>query len=289
MKISALQPSWRAACRLPALLGVILLGLGHLASPVVAFPPALPHTFYGMIRDELGNPLPAGAAITLESASGVKVYGLVSDIFEPGVNYRLRVPLDAGLTSDRYKPTALQPAAPFKITIRQGTTVFLPIEMSHDFAHMGEPGKSTLLNLTLGEDSNGDGLPDAWQRRINADLSKVTPGGDADGDGLTNEQEYLAGTYAFDPANGFSLSILRIQNSAPVLAFTSIPGRTYTILGTTDLSSGPWTRVEFRLPGAAVTSAPLTSYTATGVAKLEVEVVAPADGTAARFFKLMLE
>jgi hypothetical protein len=270
------------------MLGVMMLGLGPLAPRVSAYPPALPHAFYGLIRDELGNPLAAGASITLESASGVKVYGVVSDIFEAGVNYRLRVPLDAGLTSDLYKPTALQPAAPFKITIRMGGTVFLPIEMSHNFAHVGEPGKSTLLNLTLGEDRNGDGLPDAWQRRINADLSKVTPGGDADGDGLTNEQEYIAGTYASDPANGFSLSIVRLQNSVPVLAFTAITGRTYIILGSSDLNSD-WSPVQFRLPGAAATSAPLTSYTSTGVAKLEVEVVTPPGEAAARFFKLMLE
>jgi hypothetical protein len=283
MKITVLRAPWRAT-----LLWVMLLGLSPLTPRVAAFPPALPHTFYGLIRDELGNPLPAGAAITLESSSGVKVYGVVSDIFEAGVNYRLRVPLDAGLTNDRYKPTALHPAAPFKITIRVGATVFLPIEMTHDFAHIGEPGKSTLLNLTLGEDSNGDGLPDAWQRRINADLGKVTPGGDADGDGLTNEQEYLAGTYASDPANGFALSIVRLQDSVPVLAFTAITGRTYIILGSSDLNSG-WSPVQVRLAGAAATSTPLSSYTSTGVSKLEVEVATPAGEAAARFFKLMLE
>lgn len=287
MKISLFQTSRRAAPW--SFLRMILLALACFLPRVSAYPPALPHTFYGMVRDEFGNPLPAGASITLESAAGVKVYGLVSEIFEAGVNYRLRVPLDAGLTSDMYKPTALRPAAPFKIKIQVGGTVFLPIEMSHDFAQMGEPGKSTHLNLTLGEDKNGDGLPDAWQRMINADLSKVTPGGDADGDGLTNEQEYLAGTYAFDPENGFSLSIVSLKNANPVLAFTAVPGRTYSILGSADIESASWTEVQFHLSGAAADAKPANFYTATGVTAVEVEVVTPPGEVVARFFKLLLK
>src|SRR5881398_2753507 len=84
-----------------------LLGVALLTPSVSAFPPALPHTFYGMIRDELGNPLAPGASITLETSAGVKVYGMVTTLLESGVNYRLSVPLDAGLTGDAYKPTAL--------------------------------------------------------------------------------------------------------------------------------------------------------------------------------------
>lgn len=274
-----------------------LLAIGYGSSPprAAAFPPALPHTFYGLIRDEQGNPLPAGASITLESAAGVKVYGRVSGMFEPGVNYRLQVPLDAGLTTEAYRPTALNPRAPFKIKVTVGRTTFLPIEMSHDFALMGDPGKSTLLNLTLGVDSNGDGLPDAWQSRINADLGRVKPGDDADVDGLTNLEEYLAGTYASDPKSGFVLTILRLNGPTPVLAFTAIAGRTYSVLGSLDLET--WTPVSFRLAAATGSEAaterahatPMASYSAPDVRGMEVEVVSPAGQPVPRFFKLMLQ
>ncbi len=275
--------SRRAASWSAAILGVLLLA----GAPALAYPPALPHTFYGMVRDEQGNPLTPGASIILETASGVKVYGVVSSLLAPGVNYRLRVPLDAGLASVAYKPTALNPQAPFKIRIKVDNATYLPIEMSRDFAQMGQPGKSTLLNLTLGEDSNGDGIPDAWQRRINSDLSQVSPDGDADNDGLTNLQEYLAGTYAFDPASGFMLNIVRFNADAPVLAFTAVAGRTYTLLGSVDLEA--WSPAQFRIAGAAAESAPRDSYFAPDVRAMEVEAAIPAGQPAPRFFKVMLE
>lgn len=268
-----------------ALLGSLLFGLAPVR--VFAFPPALPHTVYGMVRDELGNPLAAGATIILESASGVKVFGVVSGLLEPGVNYRLSVPLDAGLTSAAYRPTALNPRAPFKIRVKIGSASYLPIEMSRDFAALGEPGKRTLLNLTLGEDSNGDGLPDAWQRRINADLSKVGPDDDSDKDGISNLDEYLAGTYAYDPESGFLLDIVRSEEAGPVLEFTAINGRSYSLQGSTDL--GQWSPVQFRLVAAGAESQPVSTYVAADIRRLQVQVATPAGQPSPQFFKLILE
>lgn len=272
---------------LPRVLLGLLLVLGLAPAQVSAYPPALPHTFYGMVRDELGNPLTAGASIILESASGVKVYGVVSGLLEPGVNYRLSIPLDAGLTSAAYRPTALNPRVPFKIRVKIGSVTYLPIEMSHDFAQMGEPGKKTLLNLTLGEDSNGDGLPDAWQRRINADLSKVAPGDDSDNDGMSNLDEYLAGTYAYDPESGFNLTIIGTENESPLLEFTAISGRVYSLQGSVDLEN--WSPARFQLAGTAGDSTVRTSYAAPDVRAVKVSVVAPADQPMPKFFKLILE
>ncbi len=48
-------------------------------------------------------------------------------------------------------------------------------------------------------DSDGDGMPDAWEQRFHLDPHDATgangPNGDADGDGVTNLQEYLNGTH----------------------------------------------------------------------------------------------
>lgn len=275
------------AMRLLLLLSMGFLRLVPLEPTAHAYPPALPHTFFGMVRDELGNPLPSGASLILETSAGKRVFGIVSGLLEPGVNYRLSVPLDAGLTSEAYRATALNPTTPFKIRVKVGNAVFLPIEMSRDFAHMGEPGKSTLLNLTLGEDSNGDGLPDAWQRRISADLDRVRPDADADQDGLSNLEEYLAGTYAYDTQSGFTLSILRADGQHPVLAFTAIAGRTYTVLGSSDLTH--WTPVMFRLLPAAPNSPTIRSYTAPDVRTQQIEVVFQPDEDIPSSFKLMLE
>lgn len=54
----------------------------------------------------------------------------------------------------------------------------------------------TLEELTL-TDSDGDGLPDAWEFQFFGDLAQVGTG-DPDGDGRTNQAEYLAGTLPGD-------------------------------------------------------------------------------------------
>lgn len=278
----------------------ILLAFGVLVPRVGAYPPALPHTIEGMARDELGNPLVAGAVISLEADSGVKVYATVSALLAPGVNYRMTIPLDAGLTSEAYRPTALNPAAPFRMRVRLGGRSFLPIEMSMGSKFLGEPGMTTRLNLTLGEDRNGDGLPDAWQRRINSDINKVRPGDDPDRDGLTNLEEYLAGTYAMDPKSGFVLTAIRntsegalpdasgrVSEEPALLEFTVVSGRSYTVQGSPDLKS--WNPVSFRLAGDPSATAPVSAYAATSVAKLQVRVVPGSDDTVYRFFKLIVE
>ncbi|GDY22065.1 hypothetical protein LBMAG56_34120 [Verrucomicrobiota bacterium] len=239
-----------------------------------------------MVRDEFGSPIAAGAEVILETLAGVQIKTTVIPNLEPGVNYRLAVPMDAGVTSDLYKPTALRPTVPFLIRVRIGTVNYLPIEMIGDMSRMGQPGQRTLLNLTLGEDTDGDGLPDAWERLINPDLTKVRPGDDSDKDGLTNLQEYLTGTYAFDPKDGFTLKIARMNGSAPVLAFTAITGRTYTLLGAPDLKSG-WTQLEFK-ESAAAAGATMASYAAANVRLMEIEHRQPTNAPAIRFFKLML-
>ena len=238
-----------------------------------------------MVRDEFGSPITAGAEVILETLGGVQIKTTVVPNLEPGVNYRLAVPMDAGITSDLYKPTALRPTVPFLIRVRIGTVSYLPIEMIGDMSRMGQPGQRTLLNLTLGEDTDGDGLPDAWERLINPDLTKVRPGDDSDRDGLTNHQEYLAGTYAFDPKDGFTLNIVRMNGTTPVLEFTAIRGRTYTLQSSPDLKT--WTTQPFRIPAEGVDSPVRANYPAIDVRKLQIESISPADQPVPRFFRLL--
>jgi hypothetical protein len=269
-------------------LALALLLVGAVADrPVGAYPPAPFHLFYGMLRDEYGTPIQLPEAeVVLETSSGVSVKTRVIVGIEAGANYRLEVPMDAGLLAKPYQPTALRPFVPFRVKVKIGRTTYLPIESAGDYAQLGQPGQRTRLNLTLGEDANGDGLPDAWQRLVNADLSQVKPDADA-GNGLTYLETYLAGTYAVGPTNGFSLNIVGVHAGAPQLEFTAVTGRTYSLLGSSDLET--WKPLAFRLSTDATNAVARASYYADAVKTVQVEAVPPADEAAPAFFRLMLQ
>ncbi len=265
----------------------LFLGVGLVDRPVQAYPPAPFHLFYGMLRDEYGTPINvAGAEVILETSSGVKIQTTVNPGIESGANYRLEVPMDAGLTAAPYQPSALRPLVPFRIKVRIGGGTYLPIEMAANFAKLGQPGQRTRLNLTLGEDNDGDGLPDAWERLVNPDISLVKPGADA-GNGLTFLETYYAGTYVVDPKNGFTLSILDFNKGAPLLEFLAVNGRTYTVLGSRDLKT--WNVVPFRVPAEGLIAPVRWSIQTDAVKTVRVEVSSEETDLPWACFRLMLQ
>ena len=272
------------------LVALFALGLGHAAR---AFPPAPTHVISGMVRNEMGDPLMVtNAVVILETSTGVLLKTTAVPNLGPGMNYRLAVPMDAGLTSDAYKPTALKPLVSFRMKVIIGATTYLPMELHGNYASLGKPAQTTHLDLTLGEDTNNDGLPDAWEKMLadvlGVDWTTIKPGEDPDHDGLTNLQEYQAGTYAFDPADGLRLDLAGLNQGHPLLDFMVIRGRTYTILASTNLTA--WAAVDFLLPFEAPGSPAARSYAASDVRIVRAEVVTP-DPTASklRVFKLMTQ
>lgn len=268
-------------------------GLWVMAS-ALAFPPAPHHTLYGSVRDEMGEPLRvAGAVVELETLAGVRLKTAVVPELGPGLNYRLRVPMDAGLTADDYRPTALRPAVSFRMKVRIGAVAYLPLETRVHCAQVGQPAARTRLDLTLGEDSDGDGLPDAWERALLAarggglTLADIRPEDDADGDGLTNLAEYRAGTYAFDPQDGFRVDLVALNQDGPVLAFLALRGRTYTLYGSTDLET--WVPVAFRIGNGGEAAAPWRdAFTASAVHLLQIEAAVP-PGSRLQAFKMRVQ
>lgn len=266
-----------------------LLLLALLAPLASAYPPAPDHTLYGTVRDDHGRVLAKGTAIVIVStAAGEIVRGPIDVGAEAGVNYTLSLPMDSGTLSSLYRPTALLPAAGFTIRVIRNHQSFVPIEITRVPPTVGQPGKRTRLDLTLGLDSDGDGLPDAWEQSlIDNDrtgrvrtLADVKPGDDLDGDGLTNYQEYLLGTYALDRVDGLALTIVAVVNGRAHLKFAVTTGRTYTIKGSTDFQS--WTPQPFSVavPGAT----PVASLAATEITVLDVWIPLPPGGNA--FYRL---
>jgi hypothetical protein len=264
-----------------------------LPATALAFPPAPHHTLYGMVRDQFGTPLTStDTQILLQTPGGAQLTTAISPNLEAGVNYQLEVPMDAGNTTDLYESNALTTAASFKLHVIIGTTTNTPIQMLNSYAQLGKPSKQTRMDLFLGQDVNGDGLPDAWEYAILAalgmppDLSLITPGG-IGRNGMSYLGNFIAGTYPFDPNGALTIRLIAVQGDAPVIEFQAISGRTYTVLGSPDLKQ--WTPLSFQIPADGPAALTRPNIYATGVQKLQVQVIQPAGGPEMHYFRLLVQ
>lgn len=278
--------------RWPVGLAALLFAAAGLS--LRAFPPAPDSIIFGEIRDQFGNPLLNRAAqVYMVTSAGTNLVATITPGISPGVNYQIRVPMDSGLTSELYAPTAMVPAVPFKIRVVIGNTAYLPMEMKSNYAQVGKPGARTRLDLTLGVDTDGDGLPDAWEMAViqmlgnKLTLADITPGGMFPGTGLTYQQVYIAGTYAYAPANGFVLKIAGMRGTASVLQFTAVKGRTYTVQASTDMNS--WQTVPFSIPAFGANNGAYQSFQATNTMAVEIETPGAVAGQPYQFYNLSVQ
>ena len=96
------------------------------------------------------------------------------------------------------------------------------------------------------QDSDNDGLPDAWEIAHGLDPNNAADANvDTDGDGLTNLQEYMAGTDPRNPLSELKLDVVSSGSASStnvVIGFEGVAGKSYTIEFSGALSSG-WSRL----------------------------------------------
>lgn len=192
-------------------------------APAVPKPPVVT---YGLIRDEYGVPLAAEAKavsrLVRESDPEGRVYSqcaVEANVFL-GMNYRLSLEIDSsGPVRSR--------AATVGTQMRVQAVVDGVDEGLSPNPTWSTPQAGTMQrrDYTLGEDEDGDGLPDAWELWMmelnpNAgeagepdDIASFRPDGDSDRDGMSNMQEFLAGTDPFSSTDLFS-----------IVGFEQVPG-----------------------------------------------------------------
>jgi len=255
-----------------------------LVLPVIsfAFPPAPFHGLFGTVQDEFGNPISGDdAEVLLETRSVVQTRSGVGKYGEAGFYY-LKVPMDDGVTEASYQQGSMINGMPFLIRVKVGSRIYLPIEMIGDLSKIGKPGQETYLRLTLGEDKDGDGLPDAWEKAQG--IGDLKPNDDNDRDGLTNFDEYISGTTPIDSSDGLRLEVVGTGKKHSTVEFFAVRGRTYNIHRSVDLKK--WIKVPFLVNGD---NEEVTMYRSKKHEKIIVRVpnsnIKPSSG----FLRLMVE
>ena len=230
-------------------LTLALLSLGIAAQ---AFPPAPAHEIYGTVRNESGRPLDTAEGMLILSGTSAEITRAPSDVtLADGTNYRLNVPMDSNIVAGMYQLSALRPTLPFSIRVVIRGISYVPIQMQGNVWNIGQAGRRTRLDLTLGVDSDGDGIPDSWEQlMIDSDytgrllsFADVNPNDDLDGDGLTNLQEFLLGTYPLDAGDGLKLEIVSVSGGMAHMQFACVSGRTYKVTSTSNLRT--WNSTTF--------------------------------------------
>lgn len=92
-------------------------------------------------------------------------------------------------------------------------------------------GRLEQIDLSLGSsqaDSDGDGLPDAWEQQFFGGLS-ANPNDDFDKDGVSNLREFRAGTHPKDPRSLFEVVEINALTSGIQIRWSSQSNRRYRI------------------------------------------------------------
>ncbi|MFA7173759.1 MAG: hypothetical protein WC340_10150 [Kiritimatiellia bacterium] len=231
-----------------------------VAALVWAGQPLPPAVIYGQIRDEYGHPMDSGAEVVIYPQSGpidVITLGGVSQLLPDygryvldgpiyvGMNYRISIALE-----DAYplqNPKAAQPGDLARVAVLIDG-LEQPLVPSGALT-IPEPGGVLRLDFSVAQDMDNDGLPDAWENLMVAwseglfnTIYDINPNDDFDGDGMSNYNEYLAGTLPF-----LATDIFKITRSQPdaatgriALSFSTIAGRKYHILVSGSLAGGNW-------------------------------------------------
>jgi dipeptidyl aminopeptidase/acylaminoacyl peptidase len=102
----------------------------------------------------------------------------------------------------------------------------------------------TFLDAAL-IDSDGDGIPDWWMMKYfghptGQAYDHSLASDDADGDGMSNLQEYLAGTDPTDPNSVFRLWAAAPVTNTMTLTWFAVPGKDYQVQYTTNLNNPVW-------------------------------------------------
>jgi hypothetical protein len=232
-----------AGAGLTLLVGALLL----LAQGAQAGLPQPMCVYYGQARDGYGLPYTTNADVILLQGTNEVARHTIRGSLTPGVNFALYAHIDDGRTTVPYSRRAVRSGDLVNVVVRDSSGQRTIME-AQTVPPVGKPGELIAINATAGTDLDGDGIPDLWELELIAwsggtlrTIYDVRGEDDWDGDGMTNLQEYKAGTFAFLDYDYFMIEWCEpTPNLRLRLVFLSVPGMAYSVRSAVDLKQPVW-------------------------------------------------
>ena len=258
---------------------------------------ALPYTFVGRVVNWEGKVQgsDAGIVIRVKNASGrllAKTETFRSDATP--YNFRLSVPV---ATASADGCAVMGDRLVFEIVDGTGRTY--PGVVPEEKCVVGRSGGLCRLDINLATDTDGDGVPEQYIEAISGYMWETghyvwEPDADWDGDGVSNRDEYKAGTNPFSAEDYFrikaldALAAMGAEDFFPI-TFFAYPGRTYGVRSSEKLGSGAaWIYAPFTTePSGAVSANYYLNETSKGGASHTIYV--PKSDARGGFYRVTVE
>lgn len=276
-------------------LGCCLLGV----TTVFAYPPTPPAVITGKVRGEYGFlPETKGLSLILLSDGEEVARTTVSSSGAFRSNYKMALPLDMNPATGSYRTVALKPkdiANHSFVAEQNGRRMPVTAVEAAKTEEIGESGSRLVYNFQIGEDTDGDSLPDSWERFQASligsgdedPLSLFSKKGDQDGDGMTDYEEYLAGTFAGFFAEAFNVRLVKVyDDGAADISFLAVDGKSYRIQGTADFKT--WHDLEIGKLDDPSEGSLIFKATNTNTQVVQTEPIAELDGKKT-FYRLIVD
>lgn len=205
----------------------LLLSIGGVFAqgPPSTSPPA---TLYGTVRTADGAVIDDGFAMIVLFADGLEVTRvLLAQDPVRSENYRLSVPTTTGDEDGRTYSVKLE---------SDGVLSEIDTIPAGGFDFQPSPGGLDRYDFfeAVASDLDGDDLPDSWEAGFGGDFLR---NGDPDFDGLTNYEEFRAGTNPTDFESQINFKIVReLADGRIEIAFDAVSDRRYELEAAETLS-----------------------------------------------------
>jgi hypothetical protein len=237
---------------LATLAAIALIFTGALAQSLPGIPePGL--TLYGDVRNTAGGGnlrLTVGSLVwTVQPPGGnpITIQTPLRNINDQ-FSYAVRLPFETVPSGFMLSPNTLQLSSASVTYTRFATindapaTMVMPTQNSFSFSS-AERGRLERVDLQVSLaviDTDGDGLPDAWETQHGLDPNNPADALlDADSDGMSNLEEYLAGTDPTDPQSLFAIIRITTDDSdGTLIEWSSVEGQLYSVERSTALDTG---------------------------------------------------